>query len=418
MRWHNIIRVAESIYLIGEDGSVTPASSVAYSAESELQEHLARTLDLLPGASISPTDPRRWLLVTREAGVPNRDGGPGWWAVDHLVVDQDATPTFVEVKRASDTRARREVVAQMLDYAANGSAFWTPGQLRAFYESGEPPGTSRELAAWLGVPEEEAEDAAAEFWQAVGTNLREGRIRLIFVAEDIPATLRRLVEFLNEQMPRVEVLAVEVRRYQAEGTGAGVLVPRLVGQTARAQAVKEPVPPASGHIRGRRSTPWTETDVLEAVTLAGDVAAAAATAVIEWARAHQPDIRVSGGRGTMDRTLNISADTGQGSYRGVLSLYVTPSGGRPLLEICIKEMISAPPFDQAAGRERFATRLRALGIKRLKSDDILTTTRPNLYLDEMTREHTSSLLAMIDQWLADVQSHNAAAAEAANYQAE
>lgn len=46
-------------------------------------------------------------------------------------------------------------------------------------------------------------------------------------------------------------------------------------------------------------------------------------------------------------------------------------GGRPLLEICIKEMISAPPFDQAAGRERFATRLRALGIKRLKSDDIL-----------------------------------------------
>lgn len=42
------------------------------------------------------------------------------WSLDHLVVDQDAVPTFVEVKRASDTRARREVMAQMLDYAAKG----------------------------------------------------------------------------------------------------------------------------------------------------------------------------------------------------------------------------------------------------------------------------------------------------------
>ena len=29
-------------------------------------------------------------------------------------------PTLVEVKRSSDTRIRREVVGQMLDYAANG----------------------------------------------------------------------------------------------------------------------------------------------------------------------------------------------------------------------------------------------------------------------------------------------------------
>jgi hypothetical protein len=29
-------------------------------------------------------------------------------------------PTLLEVKRSSDTRIRREVVGQMLDYAANG----------------------------------------------------------------------------------------------------------------------------------------------------------------------------------------------------------------------------------------------------------------------------------------------------------
>jgi hypothetical protein len=36
--------------------------------------------------------------------------------------DQNAVPTLVEVKRSSDTRIRREVVGQMLDYAANPDA--------------------------------------------------------------------------------------------------------------------------------------------------------------------------------------------------------------------------------------------------------------------------------------------------------
>ena len=116
---------------------------------------------MLAGAQINQENPRRWLLVKCEAGVPDHQGGGGWWSVDHLVVDQEAVPTFVEVKRASDTRSRREVVAQMLEYVANGSAFWTPAQLR------------------------------------------DGRIRLIFVADEIPAPLQRPVEFLNEQMPRV-----------------------------------------------------------------------------------------------------------------------------------------------------------------------------------------------------------------------
>jgi hypothetical protein len=46
------------------------------------------------------------------------------------------------------------------------------------------------------------------------------------------------VEFLNERMPRVEVLAVEIRQYRAAGSKSGALVPRVVGQTSRAQAAK------------------------------------------------------------------------------------------------------------------------------------------------------------------------------------
>jgi hypothetical protein len=75
-------------------------------------------------------------------------------------VDRDAVPTFVEVKRASHTRARREAVAQMLDYAANGSLFWAPEQLRAWFEGDDPEGATERLVSWLDPSEEDQENAA------------------------------------------------------------------------------------------------------------------------------------------------------------------------------------------------------------------------------------------------------------------
>lgn len=122
------------------------------------------------------------MLIKREASVPDHEGGGAWWSVDHLAVDQDAVPTFVEVKRASDTRARREVVAQMLDYAANGSVFWTPAQLRSWFEGDDRQRAMERLMGLLDPLEGEPDDVADAFWQAVGTNLKEGRIRLVFVA--------------------------------------------------------------------------------------------------------------------------------------------------------------------------------------------------------------------------------------------
>jgi len=97
--------------------------------------------------------------------------------------------TFVEVKRASDTRARREVVAQMLDYAANGSAFWQLDQLRGWFEGDDPQAATEHLVTWLDSADEDPEEVAAQFWDAVGANLREGKVRLVFVADEIPASL-------------------------------------------------------------------------------------------------------------------------------------------------------------------------------------------------------------------------------------
>jgi len=62
----------------------------------------------------SPADgrPLRLVLVAREMGVPtSTDSAPAYW-LDHLFADADGVPTLVEVKRATDTRNRREVVGR------------------------------------------------------------------------------------------------------------------------------------------------------------------------------------------------------------------------------------------------------------------------------------------------------------------
>jgi len=393
--------MSDSIFLLGDDGVLTEVSGAAYDAEAELQELLAGHVDLLPGAQINRDGPRRWLLVKREAGIPNQEGGGAWWSVDHLVVDQDAVPTFVEVKRASDTRARREVVAQMLDYAANGSAFWLPEQLRAWFEADDLESAIEQLITWLDSENDDPEDVAARFWDAVGANLREGRIRLVFVADEIPATLQRLVEFLNEQMPRVEVPAVEIRQYRAVGSKSVALVSRVVGQTSRAQAAKQRSVPAE-----RRPARWTADEVLEQITQAGEDAAAVASVVYNWAESH-PDIPLTGGTGVSYPSILMSADSGraQSRFRGVLAVYASPQGESPMLEIRVKRMCRTPPYRRAETQERLLADLKALGIPRLDTEEALAGKRPNIPLSQLTGGRAERLLSLVDRWIHDIRAH-------------
>ena len=55
-------------------------------------------------------------------------------------------------------------------------------------------------------------------------------MRLLFVADEIPDELERIVMFLNAQMPNVEVLAVEIKQFK--GKAAQTLVPRVIGRIA------------------------------------------------------------------------------------------------------------------------------------------------------------------------------------------
>jgi len=201
-----------------------------FATEDDFQRLLEHFPELLVGDQIDPLAPRRWALVKREQAVSTNEAGASVWSIDHLFLDQDGIPTLVEIKRQSDSRIRREVVGQMLDYAANCASYWSVDMLQAGLEQTcAAKGMSSEavLSELIGP-----DLPAVTFWELVKTNLIAGRIRMLFVADSIPLELRRIVEFLNQQMDPAEVLAIELRQFA--GQGLKTLVPMVYGQTQEA----------------------------------------------------------------------------------------------------------------------------------------------------------------------------------------
>ena len=226
----------ERIYNVNPDGGLEPMVEQPFALEEDLQDLLAKYPDLLDGEQVRPDNPRRWILISREMGIAERPAESSRWSLDHLLVDQDAIPTLVEVKRNTNTEIRRTVVGQLLDYAAHAAETWTPDEMRwAFEQLCRERGI--EATAALGELLQAEEQVDAEmFWQQVATNLKARHMRLLFVADEIPDPLLRIVEFLNQQMPTVEVLAVEVKQYR--GTARRTLVPRVLGRIAGASSEK------------------------------------------------------------------------------------------------------------------------------------------------------------------------------------
>jgi hypothetical protein len=288
------------IYLINADGNLVEMTEQAYDSEDLLQGYLATYPNLLAGDQIDSSSPRKWLLISREVSIPSEESGPARWSVDHLFLDQDAIPTLVEVKRSSDTRIRREVVGQMLDYAANAVIYWPIEKVRAQFETNcQSLGIDPEqvLSEFLGP---EADQDA--FWQKAKTNLQAGRVRMLFVADVIPPELRRIVEFLNEQMDPAEVLAVEIRQYV--GQDLKTLVPRVIGQTAEAQQKK---------FVARKGRQWDELSFLQELeSRCSAEDAEVARKILQWAKSNS--LRIDWGKGAKDGSFFPMLDYAGSTY--------------------------------------------------------------------------------------------------------
>jgi hypothetical protein len=357
------------IFVLNEQRKLVPLSARPYESEDLLQALLAEYPSLMAGNQMRPDAPRRWMLVKREAGVPGEENGGGRWSLDHLFLDQDGVPTLVEVKRSTDTRIRREVVGQMLDYAANGVKYWPIDKLKASFErtcelSGtDPDARVRELIG--------PEGHAADFWITVKTNLQAGRIRMLFVADEIPDELRRVVEFLNEQMDPAEVLAIEIKQFT--GGSLTTLVPRLIGQTIEAEDRKR----VSSN-RERRQ--WDEsTYFAEMLSRQGPEIMGVARRLLDWSR---PQVtRIFWGQGLVNGSF-IPLLERNGEKHFVFTVYTGNPGGRAVVELNFQYWCQKAPFDDRNRRFELLTRINRISGVSIPEESL--EKRPSIPLDRLS----------------------------------
>jgi len=369
------------IFILDKHQKIISLEQHAYDSEDLLQRLLANHPELLAADQIG-SSPRRWLLVSRETPVPDQETElTGRWSLDHLFLDQDGIPTLIEVKRSTDSRIRREVVGQMLDYAANAVSYWKIDEIRARFEAAlgsEDVGQIFEDQLGIASPE--------VFWQVVETNLRAGKIRMIFVADEIPNELRRIVEFLNEQMTPAEVLAIAIRQYVGEDLKT--LVPTLYGQTAKSQGTKS----------RRDSNKWTEeTYFTELQSNKSPQEVEVASKILQWARSRNLVIWWGEGK-SLGSFIPMLYVNGHKNF----SIAVWTNGS---IEMQFQHMQSRPPFDDEALREQLRQKLNAIESVNLPDDSLYR--RPSFPLSALVDAADFEMFVSTLDWFIElVRSHH------------
>ncbi|MGB3262770.1 MAG: hypothetical protein WBA89_02340 [Microcoleus sp.] len=339
--------MAGGIYLIQDDDRLVEMMEQPYDSEDQLQDLLVTYPNLIAGDQIDRATARRWLLISREAAVPNDEETAVQWSLDHLFLDQNAVPTLVDVRRTPNAELRQQVLGQSIDYAANAVVHWPVDSIIAMFEAncrdrGRDP--EQIFEQFLGADANED-----RFWQKVKTNLQAGKIRLVFVADEISAEMRRVVEFLNEQMDPVEVFALEIKQYVSED-GLKTLVPRVIGQTAEAQQKK------SSATRERRR--WDESSFFAEIKARGGAEEAQiAKAIYAWVKSQAPFVDIQWGTG--DTYGGFAANLHQKGNK-TYQLFTVNIAGK--MEISAHNYGSQPPFNEEKKWLELRNKLSSIGL--------------------------------------------------------
>jgi len=249
--------MGEKIFLLDNETLLT-IEETTYETEDKLQTYLEKHVDLLGAEQISSDAPPNFVLVKREMPISDTEDSEGRWSLDHLFIDEEGVLTLVEVKRSTDFRIRREVIGQLLEYAANADAYLSVSKIKKHgdeYWRQNAGGKTLDdiLIQRFGLNPDDIEG----YWKKVEDKLSRGFVRLIFAADKLPRELKRIIEYLNMQCERMEVLGLEIKLYS--GDNKRVLVPRIIGQSEQALEKK------SGEIRSK-SRKWNVDDFISVCT--------------------------------------------------------------------------------------------------------------------------------------------------------
>lgn len=336
-----------------------------------LQDLLAKYPEIIPGDQINPEAPLSFALLGREM-----DTGSG--RIDLLFVDNNGVLTFVETKLCRNRGARREVIGQLLEYPANALELWEKGEVRekaVEFWAKKGKELNEMLQVKLGVEDIES------FWDEVGQNFKQGKVRLIIAADKLRPEVRRVVEFLNSKMEDVEVLGLEISYYEDGEISA--FVPRLIGQTQAIVDRKQ---------HGKRQS-WnysTLKEAYEGLMNAGDktdkLLGKRMLEVLEWAwekgllieaRTRYPVLRVRGKSGHI-----VAFEVG-GIGKGNIWVYFEPESRYK---------------DGAEGRDKLIQDLINLGLLQDKPDK---SSKVIAKLDQLGEEKLRELLSVFEKYCGD-----------------
>lgn len=190
-------------------------------SESWLQDLLFREPGLLPLQQVEP-GAGKFIPVCRELPLP-RAGGNVF--LDVFGITQSGRPILVECKLWRNPQARREVIAQILEYSALLRR-WSYSDLIA---------RLRKLNGWQGqnplyelARTQGAELSEADFVDAVSRNLRSGDFHLIIVGDGIREDASAIVEHVAGQGARLAL--VEMQRWK-DDAGNQLIVPLIPFRT-------------------------------------------------------------------------------------------------------------------------------------------------------------------------------------------
>jgi hypothetical protein len=196
--------------------------------ERRLQEIIAKHPGLLPVQQFDPL-----------FGPPvciGREVGTSVGRVDNLYISPNGYITLVETKLWKSPEARRQVVAQIIDYAKQVGR-WNYSKLEEVFGKHAKDNALGQQSLYEHVCEQTGEDPdQVEFIDAVGRCLQNGRLLLLIVGDGIRESVEEMATYL-QQTPNLQFTLglVEVACYRVpEGKKKEslLLVPRIVTRTA------------------------------------------------------------------------------------------------------------------------------------------------------------------------------------------
>jgi hypothetical protein len=377
--------VNETIFHLDNNGKLTELNEANYISEDLLQQLLADYPKLISGSQINSLRPRRWLLISREFGVPDNKDAIGRWSLDHLFIDQDGIPTLVEVKRSTDTRIRREVIGQILDYAANAVTYWTIEEIiHRFDEQCKSLNQDSIITLQDFL---QGENEADNFWELTKTNLKAGKIRMLIIADSIPKELQRIIEFLNEQMTPAEILGLEIKQFVGHDN-IKTLVPRVIGQTTTADTTK-------GINKGKES-PWTEDTFFSELTAQRGVGEAEVVRqLLNWLKPQMT--RIWYGSGKKGSMVPVFTHMGVDHFPIALWTYGT-------VEINFQWHKHKPPFDSEQKRLELLNKLNQIIGVSISPDRI--SARPNFPISLLANKIEYQKFIDIYKWFIEEVKNN------------